>query len=197
MAGIDHIQAEILQEARTTADALLESARADAGQLAEETAGEVEAVRRAADEDCARIREAGQVRLASRQEMLRRQERLRRKQELVTGLIDEAYRRLVEEDPDAYWKRILLFLDAHIHPGEGRICFSKRDLNRMPAAVRQAIETRAEAAGAKLAIESNASVTDGFILDFGGINENCTLKAIFAERYDKMQDAVTRILWQE
>ena len=197
MAGIDNIQSEILQEAQAAADALIEDARADAKKLAAESAEELDAIRRLAEGDCERIRAAGQVRLASRQEMLRRQEILRRKQDAVSGLIAEAYDQLANEDQEPYWQMVLSLLDTHIRPEKGRICFSQRDLDRMPKEVRTSIEKRAGEAGADLTIAADASVANGFILDFGGIDENCTLKAIFAERYEQMQDAVSAILWQE
>ena len=194
MAGIDNIQSEILQEAQAAADALIEDARADAKKLAAESAEELDAIRRLAEGDCERIRAAGQVRLASRQEMLRRQEILRRKQDAVSGLIAEAYDQLANEDQESYWQMVLSLLDAHIRPEKGKICFSQRDLERMPKEVRRSIEKRAGEAGADLTIAADASVANGFVLDFGGIDENCTF---FAERYEQMQDAVSAILWQE
>ncbi len=39
------------------------------------------------------------------------------------------------------------------------------------------------------------AIPDGFVLVYGGVEENCTLKALFDVKKDQLQDKVNEILF--
>ena len=54
----------------------------------------------------------------------------------------------------------------------------------------------ASRAGGSLSFDSKpAPIESGFILSYGGIEENCSLKSIFAANKDQIQDTAMKVLF--
>ena len=196
MAGIDNITNEILQEARLQADKLLSEAKAAA-----------EAAENAAAAECGGVIGKAQVkaeqdsknyadRIASQIGMRQRQAVLAAKQEIIEQVIRSAYDQLASQDDAAYFSMIEKLIAKNVSGGDGEILFSAKDLKRLPKDFAVTADKIAAASGAKLTVSQEAAdIADGFILRFGGIEENCTLKALFAEKRDSLQDKVAAVLW--
>jgi len=79
---------------------------------------------------------------------------------------------------------------------DGDIYFSGRDLDRMPAGFAEEISKIAEGKGGKLTLSEETRVLDGgFVLAYGGIEENCSFKALFDSKEDAFKDQVQKILF--
>ena len=66
----------------------------------------------------------------------------------------------------------------------------------MPADFEKKIKAAAEAKGGKLVLKKEPkAIPDGFVLVYGGVEENCTLKALFDVKKDQLQDKVNEILF--
>ena len=60
----------------------------------------------------------------------------------------------------------------------------------------KAADAAAKALGGSLKLSKDpAPVKNGFILKYGGIEENCSLDALFASRTDALVDKVNAALW--
>ena len=87
-------------------------------------------------------------------------------------------------------------LREYVLPEEGEICFNSRDLERMPEGFSGRIRTIAAEVGGSLILSETPLDTDGgFLLVYGGIEENCTLKAVFSSRREELSDQVNRMLF--
>lgn len=87
-------------------------------------------------------------------------------------------------------------LTKAVHSGAGEILFSEKDLKRLPATFAKEIAEIAGKNGGSLKISDKpAAIDNGFILSYGGIDENCSLKALFAEKHDQLQDKAHASLW--
>ena len=87
-------------------------------------------------------------------------------------------------------------LEKYAQPGDGVICFNEKDLKRMPQGFAAEIQKAAEAKKGTLTLSSEPKEMDGgFILVYGGIEENCTLKALLDAKKDQLQDKVSEILF--
>mgnify|MGYP002544888099 CR=1 FL=1 len=99
--------------------------------------------------------------------------------------------------PDDYYQMLLSILEAYILPQEGEIYFSVKDLENMPVGFGKEIEEIALAKGGKLTVAGAGrdNIDNGFILAYGGIEENCTIRAMFDAKRDELSDIVHRLLF--
>ena len=66
----------------------------------------------------------------------------------------------------------------------------------MPADFEKKIEAAAQENGGRLTLKKEPKeIPDGFILVYGGVEENCTLKALFDAKKDQLQDRVNEMLF--
>ena len=65
----------------------------------------------------------------------------------------------------------------------------------MPSDFEEKIIAAAAEKGGSLVLSKERSIEDGFILVYGGIEENCTLKALLDAKKDELQDKVNEILF--
>ena len=88
-------------------------------------------------------------------------------------------------------------LDKYMLAQDGAICFSKRDLDRMPKSFAEKIDASAKAKGGKLVISEEARKIDGgFILVYGGIEEKLyDKKQFFDAKREELADVVKRQLF--
>ncbi len=196
MTGIDRITADIKDEAQKKADGILTDAKeraAEALAMAKER-GEKEVQNAVASAE----REAGAMeeRSRSRADLGRRQALLSAKQEVIESTIQKAYQRLVDLPDESYFSMIRKLLEKNVKAEEGTICFSAKDLARLPADFDNTIHAIAAEKGGSLTLETEpVPIDNGFLLKYGGIEENCTLAAIFAAQKDRMTDMVHTALW--
>ena len=121
---------------------------------------------------------------------------LRAKQAIIEEVIQEACVTLKTQKDDDYFKMIEKLIEIYALPEEGEIYFSEADRKRMPAGFEDKISDAAKVKGGSLKLmEASRPIEDGFILVYGGIEENCTLKAILNAKKDQLQDQVNRILF--
>ena len=135
-------------------------------------------------------------RTASAADMKKRTAVLAAKQELIGKVIADACDRVKNLDEGKYFEILKSMAEKYLLPREGEICFSKKDLERMPANFREEIKGLAQKKGGTLEISGEArNIDGGFILVYGGIEENCSIDAMFAEKRDELLDQVRKILF--
>ena len=197
MAGLDKIKSQILDEAKVTADAKIEDAKAQAEQMKlkaqEEGARQADTILKKSEADTASQKE----RVKSAIDLQRRTRLLEAKQEMIAEIIEKAYEKVINLAPDDYYQMLLSILEAYILPQEGEIYFSVKDLENMPVGFGKEIEEIALAKGGKLTVAGGVrdNIDNGFILAYGGIEENCTIRAMFDAKRDELSDIVHRLLF--
>lgn len=196
MAGIDGITSEILQEAKKKAEALLDEARKKAE--AEEAAVKKETEEMTAREAERTEKEARALsaRIHSSAGLEQRKALLVARQEVIDSIIKQAYEKLDRQDDASYFAMIKKLLAGAVQPESGEILFSAKDLQRLPAGFENEISQIAADKGGNLTVSAvPASIDNGFILRYGGIEENCSLAALFSASRDRLQDKVHAALW--
>ena len=196
MAGIDNLVNQILQEATQKADDLIAQGKEKADEIARQAAAESEKLSQASMQAAQKGVKDLAERAKSQSALRRRQALLATKQEIIDEIIDKAYKKLETQDDAEYFSMIATLAEKAARPGDGEICFNREDMERIPADFAAKIEKIAAAKGGSLKISSvPAKIRSGFILSYGGIEENCTLDSIFAEKKDALRDLVNSILW--
>ena len=159
-----------------------ENAEAECGRISKKSEAELEAVKE---------------RAASSRDLQKRKAILQAKQEVIAKILDDVYEALLVLDDKSYFEFIRKMLKKFVLPQEGSICFSSNDLKRMPENFESEIMDIAAKKGGKLTLlkEGNDNIRGGFVLLYGGIEENCTFKAMFDSKKGELSDKVHVLLF--
>lgn len=199
MAGLDKIISRIQAESEEAAARTLEAAKAEAETILqnarEEAAAECAAIGRKAEQAAANILDRGH----SAAELKKRQRILAEKQVLIGRIIGEAKQQLKNMPQEAYSENIVKLAVKASQNGKGTILFSKADLDRLPENFADTLNAALVAGGkegAALTVSGETRDTDGgFVLTYGGIEENCSFDALFDSAHEMLQDKVQEILF--
>ena len=196
MTGLEKMKSQILEEAQAKVDRQINEAKAHAEQILEEAKLEasksVESISQKSDQEVANYKE----RVASSIDLQKRNKLLQAKQDMIREVLDQALAKLENMEAEEYFGAILKLVSRYALPQEGEICFGKADLDRMPEGFAKKVEKAAAEKGGKLTLsEEVREIQNGFVLVYGGIEENCTLRAIFDAKKDEMADKIHRLLF--
>lgn len=196
MTGLEKMTNQILAQAKESAEEklrevnwqaqeILESAKAQAQKSAEDIA-------RRSQADIARQQDKNRSSI----DMQKRMQILSAKQEVIAEVLEEAYARLTTMEDSEYYTMLLQILDKHVLAQEGEIFFSEKDRKNMPTDFLDKVKEMAQKKGGSLsAPEEGRAVENGFILVYGGVEENCTLRAMFDAKKDELSDIIHRLLF--
>ena len=196
MAGIETITSEILQEAKKKADSVISEAmqrvREDEDKARAESEKYIADAVKKAEDQAALYGE----RIQSQIEMQRKRSVLGEKQNIITDVIAKALSGMENLGGKDYFGMILQLLKGCVHGEKGEILFSAKDRKNIPEDLMKKINEIAGQKGGSLTLsDDTADIDSGFILRYGGIEENCSLKALFADRQEELQDLVHKLLW--
>lgn len=195
MSGLENIKSRILEEADHSAQLKIDKAKEEAQSLIESARNEAkeqeEKIMLAAGKKAKDLKD----RAVSALDMERRKEVLRTKRLLIEEVLDEAYARLSQEKNENYRTLLLRLVDKYALDKEGVIRFSKSDGSVLNDEFKQSVAEAAAKRGGKLTVGEPADVDGGFVLVYGGIEENCTIKALFDAKRDELADEVNRLLF--
>ena len=198
MTGLEKIKNQILAEAREKA----EKKKADARKEAEEI---LAGSRQTAEQEAARQEEKSRVdgdsyrdRVKSSCDLKKRTMILEAKQKMIKNVLDQAYESLLKADSEKAFSMMEKLLDQAVQPQDGIMYLSQEELDHMPSDFERKVADIAKKNGGLLKIAKEAKKLDGgFILVYGGIEENCTWKALFDSNWEKLQDLVNGYLWRD
>ncbi|HJB01658.1 MAG TPA: V-type ATP synthase subunit E [Candidatus Mediterraneibacter merdavium] len=196
MSGLDKMKSRILEEADHSAKEIMDKANAEAEAVIkaaeEEAKAEAGRISSKAERDAADYAK----RVASSVDMRRKQAYLAAKQEVISHVLESAYSTVMNLEVKEYFDMLEKLLERYVLPEEGEICFSAKDLGRMPEGFSGKIKTIAANKGGSLTLSDEARDIDGgFLLVYGGIEENCTIKAVFDAKREELSDQVNRLLF--
>ena len=196
MSGLDKMKNQMLDEANHSAEAKIAEAKAKAEEI-------IQAAKAKAEEEAGKIsQKSGEAvaiygeRVKSSCDMQRKKALLQAKQELIRGVLEKAQAQILSLETPAYFDMIREMLKKYVQPEAGTIRFSKKDLERMPEGFESEIQNIAGEKGGSLTLEKDPVDLDGgFILVYGGIEENCTIGAMFEAKRDELSDCVHKVMF--
>ncbi|MEG0721501.1 MAG: V-type ATP synthase subunit E family protein, partial [Lachnospiraceae bacterium] len=176
---------EMLQKAETQAkqfqDTALEEAKIECEKINQKSASEIVNYK---------------DRMNSSADLQRRTAILNAKQEMISTTLEKAYRTFCDKDDAKYFQTIKEMLKKFALPQDGEIFFSGADLAKMPADFVNEITAIAKEKGGTLTLsQEKRNIERGFILAYGGIEENCSFEALFHSKRDELQDQVQKVLF--
>lgn len=196
MAGLEKIIRQIQEESDEAAGKVVAAAKETREQLLERARAE-------AKQECDRIEEEGRKqkeeilsRGRSAAALKARQELLAKKQELIGGVLSQALAEAKNLEPDRYFDVVVNLAAERAMEGRGTVYFSEQDLKRLPKDLEERINQAAKDKKAVLQISSQPrEIQGGFVLSYGGIEENCSFDAMFDSAREHLQDVVRKILF--
>lgn len=195
MAGLDKILEEIRTESQASQDAILQDAQKQVSELNAAKDKEIDVKVREILAGGEKEAEEIKSRAKSSAELLHRQQLLAAKQEIISGMISSSKEYILNLPDDEYFGLISSLIVRNARPGKGEILFGSRDKERIPAAFLADLTAKLPE-GCSLALaEGTAPVDGGCVLRYGGIEENCSIEAVFNEKKDELQDLVRKILF--
>lgn len=196
MAGLDKIIGQIEEESKAAAARTAKAAGAEAAAILEAARKEAEAecaeIERRSNQAVANILERGK----SAADLKKRGSLLAEKQRLIGETIAKAKAELKSMDSEAYFGMILKLAVKSAQPGKGEIHFSAKDLARLTGGFEEQLNAALKDKGAALHISKDTRDIDaGFVLTYGGIEENCSFDALFDSAHETLQDKAQEILF--
>ena len=196
MAGLDKIIGEIHAESDGLIREVLDRAQKEAAQIrseAEKKAGDsVERIRRESD---ARLADS-KSRAQSAAALTKRQLLLQEKQNLIGEVLEKAKETFLALPEAEYFDTLLALLKKNALSEQGEILLNERDWKRLPADFEKKAEEAAKAKGGSLRIsEKTREIDGGLILVYEGIEQNCSVDALFETNIEMLQDKIQNILF--
>lgn len=200
MSGLDKIVEEIDRQAREEASRILNEADEYCNEYMEkvkiQVAEEVdEFYKKAAAE-----RKVYEEKTISSGDFSRRNAILKAKQELINQVLEKAKEKMENLSDDAYFNILEQILRKNIQKGQGKICLSKKDLERMSDDFLDRINeiAKEQSMESGLVLEKEpVDIKNGFVLVYGEVEQNCTFDALFAYKMDMLKDIANRKLFEE
>lgn len=198
MTGLDTIVEQILREAQNEAEEIKAQAARNADSIIANAKKTVDKMSAETKDKVVETEKSGQFRARSSAELKKRQAVLFAKQGIIKDMMDKAYRKMLELPDDEYFDIIMRCLNAAVQPKRGVILFCEKDRERLTFAREREIKKIAKECGGELSVsEKSADIEGGFILSYGGIEENCSWRAMFDANREQLADKVNLFLFAE
>ena len=193
MSGIDKIIQEIennttqycdsvLAQARQKADVIIADAQKQADQILadgkDRTAAHVADIKKRGD---------------SAAELEEKRVMLYTKQQIINTMLQEGLSTAKNLPKDEYFALIKSMVAKYSMEDDGVIFFGENDNHRLPADFLGELNQAAK--GSIVLSSKPAPIDAGFILKYGGIEQNCSFDAIFAGEAEDLSDKAGRLLF--
>ena len=196
MAGLDKILESIKAESDSAVAQRIDEARSRAEALKKEAEDSVK-------DECRNIEERGKKsaddtisRAESAAALLKRKTILAEKQAIIAEVFEEAEKRLTALPDAQYFDTITKIAVKNALPEEGKIIFSAEDKKRLPATFEKDLNGKLH--GGSLKVSEDTMGTDGgFVLSYGGIEQNCTFGALIDAEREVLTDKVSKVLFDK
>ena len=194
MTGLENILAEIRKSAEEAAAQNRETAQKKADAVLEEARVKAKEEAARMDAETEAIVEKITERAKSAAALERRRSILKAKQEVIGELIDAARESLYELREEDYFALLQAMIEKYALPQDGELIVSEKDAARLPRGFLKKINASLQEGSLTLS-EEKRYLDGGFLLRYGGMEENCTFDALFDAAREQLQDDVNKMLF--
>ena len=198
MTGLDKMKSQILDEAKAAAEGKIAEAQAQAEETIrnakEDAAKQTESILHKSKNDVSNYQE----RLESSIDLQKRTKILAAKQEVIAGVLEKARAKVEAMEAGEYFSMLLKMVEKYALAQDGEICLCAADLARLPEGFEAEVSRIAKEKGGSLKLSGEGKqIKNGFILVYGGVEENCTINAMFDAKKDELSDIVHRLVFSQ
>jgi Archaeal/vacuolar-type H+-ATPase subunit E len=195
MTGLEKIIQKIEQDYSTECDGILSKAKLEAASIIEKAGSDAKLIAQEILDTAARDNERDVTFVTSKAELDSRKGLLSVKIDIVNSIIQEALRKL-KSLPDAeYFKTVETLVLKYAQNGSGILCFSKRDLDRLPKGFEAELNKALAGRTVKIS-DKSVNIDGGFVLVYDDIEQNCSFDALLASSIDEVKDALYEKLFK-
>ena len=196
MTGIEVIVNQILDEAKDKEKQILGEAEEEIVKISADAKAEVEKFENQLYKKYELELKNYQSAAILMAEQKKKRAILNAKQEYIENIMDKTYERFIGAEDGEYFEMVLKLVKKYSLPQDGTIIFNSKDKERMPADLMDKIQKLAKENGGSLTLSNEERKIDGgFVLVYGGIEENCTFKSILEIEKEKLHDLVNEMVF--
>lgn len=197
MTGIEKIVEKIREESLNRCEAVIAEAKENAGEILfdERKKAEKEAEKIISEGKNKALKKENAARSAA--ETISKTRYLEVKNAIVNDIIAAAFEKIEEMSDEDYFALLLSLCEKNVENGEGTMFLSKHDLERAPKDFEESVNSLVYEKGAVRLSKKPMDIENGFVLVYGDIEVNCTLRAVFDEKLDSLRDALCKELFTE
>ncbi len=193
MSGIDKIIQQIELDSKSVCDSILADARAKADKVIANAKDEALRIAEGGKEASALRVEDIKKRGDSAADLEERRILLNTKQSIISDMLRIGLNEAKNLPDTEYFDLIEGMVGKYSMPENGVICFGRKDFDRLP---KDYLSRLNHAAKGELTLDPDAADIDaGFILKYGGIEQNCSFDAIFAGEAETLSDKAGKLLF--
>ncbi len=195
MTGLEKIKEKIEEQSRENCEKIIAETNLKIKKMIAEA--REEGNRRAAEIVEAAQREADKKNAVSKStaESITRNRYLEIRNAILNDIISAAYLQIDKFSDEEYFDMIFSLLKKNIQPGECTMLMNGYDLSRLPEGFEEKLNSAVFETSAVTISKKAIDIENGFILDYGDISVNCTLKAVFDENMDALKDMLGKELF--
>ena len=120
---------------------------------------------------------------------------LKEKSDIIKNCISHAAAELKNAKDEEYFDMIKKLILKYAQSGSGELILNKTDNGRLPAKFIDDVNLLLKERNADIVLSKEiGSFDSGFVLRYGGIDENCTFDALIKDKADEIRDAICREL---
>lgn len=193
MSGIDVIISQIERDTQAVCEKIIAEAQAKADKILAEARDQAQSVAAAGKEKTAARVADIKKRGESAADLEEKRVMLCAKQDIIATMLKKGLDDAKNLPDNEYFALIVQMVEKYSQPEDGIICFGRRDKERMPDDLPERVNSAAKGR-LTLAVE-DADIDAGFILKYGGIEQNCSFDAIFASEAETLSDRAGKLLF--
>ncbi len=191
MSGLEKIIDQIQQDAAAVCADIQAKADAEKAKIladAEEACAGIDAQALA---DAEALRADLISRGESSAQMQRKNRILTAKQTMIRDTIAQSREKLSSLPAIDYFVLLLKLARKYAQKGDGVMYLSQADLDRAPTYLPGKLQEIGQEKGGTLVLsDTPREIGGGFVLAYGGIEENCSFEALFEDNKERLQDIV-------
>lgn len=195
MTGLDRIIEKIIAEAQKNCDAILSEASAEVKEIISDARAKAKAESEKILSDAHKTAVRKQAVSKSTAESITRNRYLEIRNAILNDIISAAYLEIEKFSDEEYFAMLKKLCIKNVQTGECEMQLSGYDMGRLPDDFEMSINSEIYEKGAVHISSVPADIENGFILSYGDIEINCTLKAVFDENMDSLKDMLSTALF--
>ncbi len=195
MTGLERIKEKIIIQSQENCDRIIEKANIEAKNIIRKARDNANAKAFEIISDAERHAARKNAISKSTAESITRNKYLEIRNAILNDVISAAYLEIEKFSDEKYFDMLKKLCIKNMLTGECTMHLNGFDLGRLPEDFEDSINEEVYEKGAVMICHDAIDIENGFILRYGDIEVNCTLKSVFDESMDILKDMLSKVMF--